>query len=768
MLINRKLGWLMATLFTLFNGKSFAQLVFHLRGYVYESTNPSQPLLHAHIKLSSSGEIFFTNEYGYFTCTAKEDTIRLEISYVGFVSEIHQLVLTKDTLVKFYLREESLQEVVVTASGLDVSQRQTGLIQLSKQQMKYIPTLGGEPDPIKALSLMPGVSTGTEGTSGLFVRGGTPDQNLVLIDGTPVYNLAHLYGFISIFNYDALAQVNLYKSGFPARFGGRASGITEIITREGNNEKTKGTVRLGLLNSSLALDGPLKRDRSAYMLSLRSSYLPAIFGLVSAVEPGYKVIYALYDLNAKVRWSLNDEDQLYLSVYHGNDILSTKEDYGYIDKFKLQWGNTTWSVRYKNVMSKQAFNQVNLYFTQYHYGQEEYHFDPKVELGNLYENKSTLKSLGLNSRWDFLIWSNLTLTTGLGGELVQNSPGQSAYYVNDELLYAFKQPWPIKNAHVFLESEIKLLDGLKLDVGGRLGLYQVNKHNELFTEPRLTIKIEPQEAWRLSLHYTIMNQPLHLLTTSGAGLPNEVWVPATPAIAPVRAAQYGAGLMTKIGPVLFSVEGFNKKMHNLIEYKEGINNIFQIQQGWEQSVYTAGRGHVYGVETAVELGFKRIKGSVGYTWSRNFRQFTEINQNQKYPAKYDRIHDAETALNITLSPKWTLNSNVVYATGYAITLPVALLPNGVPIYTARNNQRAPDYFRWDVSITRIFTTRRRGRSAELTLGMYNVTGRKNPFYVSYSPNINRNYLGQINHINASLRSSTAFAFVPSLSYSWKL
>ncbi|HRK74160.1 MAG TPA: TonB-dependent receptor, partial [Rhodothermales bacterium] len=643
-------------------------------------------------------------------------------------------------------------EVEITGS----SSENLSILNIPVSQIKEMPLLLGESDILKAYQLMPGVKTGLEGTSGMYVRGGSPDQNLILLDGAPVYNASHLFGFFSIFNTDAIQHTELIKGGFPARYGGRLSSVLEVNMKEGNAQKFKANVGIGILDAKTLVEGPLIKDKASFMVSARKTYADVLLNAfnqlfrkeVTAARQGY----GFYDANAKFNYLINPQNRIFLSYYGGDDLLYSHGngevvgEKGYTEKGKedlsLGWGNQTGTLRWVYVPSASWFGSFLAYYTQFRFRTYMFklsdYYSPQNELikhrlGEQ-ELQASVKDWGLKSDWQHNIGARHHLRFGVAGVLHHFDPQKSESRTesltqrNQSVFNAEPVYGTVFN--IYMEDEWQIIPTLKANLGGHASIFRVRNKNYSSFQPRFSATWQPQKQWTINATYAVMQQYIHLLTNSGVGLPNDIWVPATDKIAPQEAWQtsIGAGYKWKNGQYSIQIEGFYKSMQNLIAYREGAS-LFDTKTNWE-ALLLQGKGQSYGVEWMLQKHQGRLTGWIGYTWSRTLRQFDELNDGLAFPYRYDRIHDASVVANYKLNKKLKIAATFVYGTGIAITLPVGwyhVSLNPVEYIEGWNQFRLPATHRLDIG--GILERKHKNRNAQLYLGLYNAYNRKNPFAV---------------------------------------
>lgn len=718
-----------------------------LSGYVTDKTS-GERLIGASIYLPKINAGTVTNSYGFFsiTCPGKNDSILLQVSYTGY--NIWQQYILLNTSQKIHIELQvlnALEEVVVTSSKRNDIQNRTQMssVNLTADVIKSLPSLLGEADVLKAIQLLPGVQGGSEGSSGLYVRGGGPDQNLILLDGVPVYNASHLFGFFSVFNADAINNVEVIKGGFPARYGGRLSSVIDIRMKEGNNKEFHGEGSLGLISSRLTLEGPFKKGTSSYIISARRTYAdiimePLIKKQVSGLS---KAGYYFYDVNAKINLALRKRDHVYLSNYVGTDKFNAQDNYtdpGSTNTYEagVLWGNTTGVVRWNHEFSPRLFSNVTVNYTRYKFN--IYTRDETISSFNnttyIQKYKSGIEDFSAKIDMDWLRNPNHTIKMGMGSILHRYRPGafQSKATsststgdttLNGNLIKAIE-------TEAYIEDDVKLTNVVKANAGLHGTLFSVGNKTFYSLQPRLALRYLLSSRTSIKASYSTMQQFIHLLTNSGIGLPTDLWVPATNTVPPQRSYQWAAGWAYNINPQWeLSTEVYYKKMKNIIEYAEGASFV-NTSTNWETRVET-GKGSSYGTEVFVQKKRGKLTGIGGYTLSWTNRQFNHINNGNWFPYKYDRRHDVKLAGVYELSKKITLSADWVYGTGVATTLPVAIYTNPsettIEIYTGRNDYRLPAYHRMDIGIK--FLKKKKYGERTWAIDIYNLYNRQNAFFI---------------------------------------
>lgn len=751
-----------------------------------------------------------SNPYGFYSITLPEGTVRLRYSYVGYAPEVAEFVLTRDTVIHMSLSEETLlREVTVTGhrSELGVQGAQLSAVEVPVAQLKTVPALFGETDVIKALQLLPGVQDGSEGSAGFYVRGGGPDENLFLLDGVPVYNINHLGGFFSVFNADAIKNVTLYKGGFPARFGGRLSSVLDVRMKDGNNERLHGDVSVGLISSKVNLEGPLFNPNTTFNISARRTYFDLLMKpvlLIMKKQEEYERLnagYYFYDLNVKVSHKFSDRDRLYLSFYSGDDgvYARMKDRYSTYEsemRMKWDWGNLIGALRWNHMITNKLFMNSTVTYTQYRFnmdaGVSEENFDDSYRYDVDMGYRSGIHDVAAKVDFDYAPSPAHDIKFGAGYTAHKFRPGVSAAKVvdaeaggehvtqssevGDEDVYAHE-------ASVYVEDNLSVGSLLKANVGLHYSAFAVQGKFYHALQPRLSARLLLTEDLSFKAGYAYMNQYVHLLSNNSLSLPTDLWVPVTSRIEPMAAHQVSAGFFYNLLDLLdFSVEGYYKKMDNLLEYRDGATFLGS-NVGWEDKV-CSGRGWSYGVEFLVQKTVGNTTGWIGYTWSKAERLFDrpgeELNFGQVFPAKYDRRHDVSVVVSHKFSDRFDISGTWVFSTGNAATLNMQTYDavdmikhygwgygGELPYIEHRNNFRYPSYHRLDLGVN--FHKKKKRGVRTWNISVYNAYNSMNPFLIMKGTSDNSVLdpaTGNYYH-PAVLKKLTLFPILPSVSYSFK-
>lgn len=754
---------------------------------------------------SLSGTV--TNNYGYYSLKVPKGKIKLVCSYIGYISFTKELYISKDTAIDIQIEQNlQIEEVIVSDKGPQqtVQSTQMSTVELPILKAKQLPVLLGEVDPIKSLQLMPGVQSGTEGSTGLYVRGGGPDQNLILLDGVPVYNANHLFGFFSVFNADAIKSVSLIKGGYPARYGGRLSSVIDIRMKEGNMKQFKGDASIGVLSSSLMLQGPIIKNRTSFIVTGRRTYFDAftspIISLINRAQQesgksDHTGLY-FYDFNAKVNHIINDNNRIFLSAYAGRDNYysnsNTKQEdaaakyyYRRTEKSGINWGNITSALRWNHIYSNSLFGNLTLSYSNYSFVTNNFleyvsADDTARESQKInYEYLSQIRDFGLKYEFEHRISNNHNLRYGFSNTLHQFSPGVTVNYESFDKKISVDTTYGRKNVpsnefYVYGEDELNLGSKLKLNLGVHYSNFKTGSEIYHSFEPRISARYMINDKFSAKLSYVKMTQYINLLANTTIGLPTDLWVPCTENIKPQKSWQIAAGTAHGIGNGYeLTIEGYYKKMNNLVEYVEGAS-FFNLDTDWEK-VVTQGNGQSYGAEIFFQKTLGKTTGWIGYTLSWSTRKFDSISFGKTFPFKYDRRHDASLVVTHNFTDNINLGMAWVYGTGTAITLSEEnyishdwIMPNkqifdlAHPVFTGtfstRNSYRLPAYHRLDVGLN--FSKQKPKYKRTVGIGVYNTYARKNAFYVYTSTEFDES----ISDWKPVLKQVSILNFVPYLRY----
>lgn len=763
-----------------------------------------------------------SNNFGFFSLTLPPGDITIRSSYIGYTSHQHILNgLERDTVLAIELEPSaSLEEVVITGQSNDkqsVLSTQMGALEINQQTIRSTPVMFGEADIIKTLQLTPGVSAGTEGTAGMYVRGGNVDENLFLIDGNPVYQINHIGGIFSAFNPEAISGMDFFKSGFPSRYGGRLSSVVDVHTKEGNMKEYHGSASIGLISGNLNFEGPIIKDRTSFNIGLRRTWLDVLSAPAVAIAnkitkkdgTRLRARYAFHDLNLKVNHIFNDRSRMYLSLYNGNDVLKggstdfpdqdSDNNYNYDSDVSLRWGNIMATAGWTYVFNNRLFGKVSGVFTRYHSRLRNTEHDVVGNEGDedysdsFRENETNtgITDFGLRTSFDYLPASAHHIRFG-GDYLVHRFHPEYnrsvAYEKNEETSVEIGQEFANDllwghEAGVYAEDDWTLSSAVRLNAGLRFSLFNVQGKTYTGLEPRVSLRWLLDDNLSFKASYSRMNQYVHLISNSFISLPTDAWMPVTRKLKPLISDQVSAGFYYNLNKEYnFSVEGYYKTLDNLLEYRDG-HTFTPSFVNWEDKL-TAGEGSSYGAEFMVRKETGRTTGWVGYGLSWSDRQFDELNQGARYPARFDNRHKLNIVVMHKISPKVELSAAWSYASGNHVTLSLEnYYENGtgsptnndnrymgasesIDYYEGRNNYQLPAYHRLDLGI-KIYRPKKKGRMGIWTVSIYNVYSRMNPFMIYKSdktvPDPGSSYGKNV----PVFKTIGIMPIIPSISYTYK-
>ncbi|MEO6683196.1 MAG: TonB-dependent receptor plug domain-containing protein [Ginsengibacter sp.] len=647
-----------------------------------------------------------------------------------------------------------------------------GVERLSAEEMKFIPQIFGEKDPLKAIQLLPGIKPASEGSSGIYVRGGAADQNLILLDEAVVYNASHLLGFFSTFNSDAVKDITVYKGGMPARYGGRLSSVIDIRMNDGNNQELSVSGGIGLISSKLNIEGPIQKNKSSFLVSGRTTYVD-LFLKLSKDSTINRNKLGFYDLNTKMNFQLGPKDQLFISGYFGSDHIKAGKDFG------LRWGNSTGTLRWNHIYNNRIFSNTSLIYSNYDY-------DIDVNLGaNNLNIFSRIRDWNLKQELQWNAGGNHSVAMGFNTIYHTINPGDVSSSASSNFNeIEFQQRYSWENSLFISDtwkasSRISFTYGLRISTFSILGpgdFYLVDengiitdtiqkKSGDIYktyfnAEPRVSSRYLLSSSASIKASYARNTQNLHLISNSTTTRPTDRWVASTNNIKPEIADEYSVGFYKNFNRSYeFTTEAYYKSMQNQIDYRDGanINNPDAIES---QLLY--GKGRAYGIEFLLKKKSGKLKGWLSYTLSKTEKKIKGINENEWYNARQDRTHDLAIVTSFELPKNWILSANWLFYTGDAVSFPEGkyLLNEQIYFYyTKRNGYRFPDYHRLDLGATKIFKTKAKF-SSELAFSLYNAYGRENAYTISFREN-------EENKTKTEAVKTALFKFIPSISYNFK-
>jgi hypothetical protein len=739
---------------SLYTTQIIAQGKFTWKGYMKDSLS-GETLINASVIINNEARGVTTNQYGYFSFTLPKGNYQVIFSYVGYIPKVISFDLNENISENILLVPVSgtMQDVVVTASQKrlnNVKSAQMGQVDLSINTVKSLPSFMGETDVLKTLQLLPGVRNAGEGNSGFYVRGGGPDQNLILLDEAVVYNTGHLFGFFSVFNSDAVKNLTLIKGGMPPQYGGRLSSVVDIAMKEGNVNKTEIDAGIGLIASRFSIQGPIVKGKASYIVSARRTYLDLLIKpFVPKSSSFYGSGYYFYDLNAKMNYQVSNNDHLYLSGYFGRDKFDFNNRRRSFST-SIPWGNSTATFRWNHSFSKKLFSNVSLVYNDY-----------KFDFFGSQDNLSLNLSSGIrdyNAKADVDYFASTSHKVKFGAQYTYHTFFPSVVSGNEDSVLFHPNNTQRKFANeygIYIQDDWDITKRIKINYGLRYSLFQqVGPYTEYKTdangnkldstvygrqqvvktygglEPRFTIRYALDDNSSIKASVTRNLQYIHLVSNAGTTLPTDIWVPSTYRVEPQDGILYAAGYFRNFSNNMFetSLELYYKTMTHQIEYAEGYTP--SLSDPEESFVF--GKGWSYGSELFINKVKGRLTGWIGYTLSWTWRKFADLNDGNKYPGKYDRRHDLAVVGIYELSPKWKLSSTFIFGTGNAISLPERFyFIEGVlsQEYSSINAYRMKPYNRLDIAAT--YTPRHkkpRKYTDSWVFSIYNVYSRQNPYF----------------------------------------
>lgn len=766
---------------------TFSQTTMTLSGVVKDGEN-GETLIGATVFVPELNTGTVTNEYGFYSITldnVSSDSISVEMSYVGFQNQVNRVKVQPEFSLDIELGTGvALQEVVIKANSFNEELKSTEMSveTLNPKEAKLIPVLLGESDILKTIQLKPGIPSGSEGSTGLYVRGGRSDQNLIVLDEAVIYNASHLFGFFSTFNTDAVKDLKLYKGGFPAQYGGRLSSVIDVKLKEGNKKKFSGAGGIGLISSKLTLEGPIKKDKSSFIISGRRTYFDLITNAINesnsddpdAVQiPGYY----FYDLNTKINFDLSDKDRLYLSGYFGRDVFNFKSDFF---NFNFGWGNATGTARWNHQFNPKLFANTTLTFSDY-----EYSITNEVT-GFSFEVGSRIKDLNLKSDFYWAPNNKHTLRYGIGATYHQFEVGRLQAGSDDgSISFNSGSDFDGMEFGAYIGDEWDVSERFRVNGGFRISAF--SNDNTLYGgfEPRLAARYILTDNISLKGSYARMKQYLHLVASSGVSLPTDIWYPSTAQIEPQRSDQVAVGATFKLwDKLLLTNEYYYKWLDNQVDFVDWAE-LFA-NQNLEQE-FAIGKGYSYGTELGLEKREGRLTGWIGYTlaWTKR-GDFVPVDPNgyfgegrNYFAPRYDRRHDISVVAMWEISRRLTFSSSWVYGSGDLAWLPTGRLSfqdvqggttqTVLPVYRERNNFRLAAFHRLDLGLILKFYPK--WGESDLSINVINAYDRRNAFFLFLEPEFaeDSGEAGEIFEIPERIKATqvSLFPILPSISWNFK-
>ncbi len=799
---------------TIYTSKSKKKRV-SISGYIYD-TETGNVLIGCTVFAKNSLTGTSTNSFGYYNLLLPPNPVNEEIifSFIGFKKK--QITLPSgDTIINVRLEHSSseLNEVRITNTNNELARQiassKMSSIKINSSEIKSIPAAAGETDLLKSITILPGIKPGVDGSSGFYVRGGNIDQNLILLDGVPIYNPYHMWGYLSSFNADAINSVTVTKGAFPARYGGRLSSVIDIAMKEGNNQKWTGDFTVGLLSAKASVSGPIIKDKSSIMFTARRTYADLIIVPInnknnSKKGYSYKEGYNFTDLNLKTNYKLSGTDRLFFSGFLSRDkyYYKTAEDQEFNNTAVLGetqraqgWGNIIATLRWNHIFKNKMFVNTTAYFSSYKYYTTELtkrtssNPDEVEEKENSVEYLSNISDVALKQDYQFFPDDNHKLQFGASCIFHKFKPGINSFFskTNSETITNKTGNSEIfsTDISIYFEDDWSISELLRINGGFHLSSFFVQNKSYFSAEPRINARLLINDKTSIKAGFAVMTQYMHLLTQSGITQSSDLWVPVTKKIKPQKSQQFSLGFSTALSKMyLFEMEGYFKHMNHVIEYKDGASFLLDAT-GWEEKI-TAGVGEAYGAELFFRKTRGKFTGFAGYTLSWAFRQFSEINNGGIFPFRYDRRHDISLVGKYRINKKWTISGAWIFYTGNAVTVPTSSYitpiyknsgvqdnrqfpspnlgystPTGNGIVTnatERNNYRLPNYHRLDLTAT--YRKIKKWGEWELTFGATNVYNKMNPSFYYSTDEFN----SETGELETNYYQRTLFPVMPTISY----
>ena len=791
--LGRSRSGLLLMLALLFTCAVYAQDRSTLSGYIKDADD-GETLIGANVYVPAIQKGTSSNAYGFYSISLPSRTYDVMFSYLGYQSVTRQVDLTGGNVtldIELVPAAAELEEVIVSSEVEDrnVSDLQMSVNRLDIQTIQKVPTLLGEVELIRSLLLLPGVSTVGEGATGFNVRGGTIDQNLVLLDEAPVYNSSHLFGFYSVFNPDAVKDVQLYKGGIPARYGGRLSSILDVRMKEGNNKKFEMQGGIGLIFSRLSIEAPLIKDKASFIVAGRRSYADIIARPFLSEEFDDSALN-FYDLTLKANYQINTRNRVFVSAYLGRD------NFRFGDAAGFDWGNTTSTIRWNHLFSERLFGNVTLYYSDYDY---ELHFGDEVD--NRFDWQSSIINYSIKPDLTYYIDPSNVIRFGGQAIVYDFLPGAAIGVSEGEVTdVSLDDKYAIESG-VFAEHELDLGTRWEVNYGLRLSHFNYTGKGRAYEyaeappgvrrlpvsvteydqwesiktyaslEPRVAIKFQLDVESSLKASYNRMAQYIHLISNTTAATPVDVWTPSTNNLRPQIANQVAAGYFRNFNNNTYelSAEVYYKKMDRLVDYIDGADLILN---EFLEGDLLAGEGRAYGFEFQFKKNTGRFSGWLSYTISKSERLVEGINDDAWYPSRFDQPHSLSITTFYDVSKRLSLSANFILNSGTPTTFPTSrieqqgyVIPyNGLE---TRNNVRIPAYHRLDISATLQGKQKKGNRwKGQWVFSVYNVYNRRNPFSIFFRQDENRIPVGQP-IVTEAVRLSVIGNFIPSVSYNFK-
>ncbi len=770
------------TMFLFFVCSGFAQMV-SLSGYIKDKSS-GEALIGATCYIPGKATGVISNPYGFYSISVPRGTYKVSFSFIGYQPQDFTIDLNENKQFTVFLNEnsEEIAEVVVSGEkkNRNVESINMSMEKVSVKLIKKLPSFMGEVDVLKSITLLPGIQSGGEGNSGLYVRGGGPDENLLILDEAPVYNASHLMGFFSVFNSDAIKDIQVYKGGIPSEFGGKASSVIDIRMKDGNSKDFAVNAGIGNISSRLTLEGPIIKDKWSFLVSGRRTYADVVGRLAGLEELKDNKLY-FYDLNLKTNIQLGEKDRIYLSGYGGDDCFELGES------IYMRWGNLTGTARWNHIFNGRLFMNTSVIYSKYDYNlgvpgntAEQFDWSSQINDFNIKEdftwflNSRNKLNFGVNAIFHHFEPGNIDTNENsffTDVELTNYNTWEAAAYLSNEqtigsritLKYGTRLSWfqqvgegkVREYLHPDAPNQDEIIGEKEYKKGERIGDPFVH------LEPRFSMKYTLDENSSVKASYNRMVQNLHLISNTSSPTPLDIWLPTSKYIKPLIADQVGIGYFRNFKHNMFetSAEVYYKNMQNVLDYKDGAD-LF-LNEDLETELLH-GKGYSYGLELLVKKQEGKFTGWLSYTLARTMREIEGINNGKAYPSAYDRTHDVSLVMNYDLNPQLTLSANWLYATGNPATYPVAkyeVQGSTLMFYSDRNSHRIPDYHRLDLSLTyNPKKNEQRKVKRTLNVSLYNVYSRRNAYSITFKQNEDNPL------VTEATRLSIIGSVIPSVTY----
>ena len=760
-----------------------------IHGYVTDSGS-KETLIGANIIVVNANTGTTSNSFGFYSITLEKVPELVTFSFIGYNDTTVEIFSTGDIGMNIALTSTTveMEEVTITSEISSVAKSQTGYKKLTMNEVKMLPAFMGENDVLRTMQLTPGIKSGNEASSGFYVRGGGPDQNLVLLDGATLYNTSHSMNLFSVFNPDAIKDVEINKSGFPARYGGRLSSVIDVKMRDGNMEKYDGEIAIGYLTSKFTFEGPVNKGKTSFIITGRRSFLDLFtrWNMPVAEDTTVKTSLVFFDISAKINHIFSDRDRIFFSLYGSGDGFNVQEKadnpelrYSSVTGAVINWGNYNASFRWNHVYSGKLFSNTMLTYSRFKLfvNTDSYLDFSDASITDYNYSKlfgSIVEDYSLRTDFDYFPSSHHTIKYGIATQIHQYQPGISSFTLSYESVSfdtTFKSRYKSNDFFVYAEDDMEITKKLKANLGIHFSLLKAGNKTYPSIQPRVSFRYIIAPSQSLKASYSYMSQYIHLLTSAGQFLPLDLWVPATEIVPPMNAHQYNIGYVLEFfqRKYEFTAEAYYKNMDHLIEYREGVN-FTNTSIPWYEKIYTDGKGKSYGIELFLQKKTGCLTGWVGYTLSKTDRSFDYIKNGSSFPYKFDKRNDLSVVAMYNVNKHINISGSWIYSTGAAFTFPVGTYSEApgffypsadaesgsIQFFSGRNSVRMPDYHRLDLGINFIKEKKRGIRTWNISV--YNVYARQNPFYIFATAD---------NNGHRKLKQVYMYSILPSFTYIFK-